>query len=151
MILGLYFCIILLGLTTVMLCPVVAQIIPYNAVLAPLSLTDTTTIFPLTYRNGHGVSSVIDSTDGSNIITGDTGSGVISHIWGTMGDPDSTTLVRIWVDGSLIRSGTFRSIFEQPNGIFSPPFESIASGGFFCDVQLPYQRNFRITYKSSGE
>ena len=148
----LYICTVFVYLTTALLRPAVAQNIPYNVVLAPLSLaaTDTNALFPLTYRNGHGIPSVIDSTDGSNIIAGDTGSGIISHIWGTIGDPDSTTFVCIWVDGSLIRSGTFRSIFEQPNGIFAPPFDSISSGGFFCDVQLPYQRNFRITYKSPG-
>jgi hypothetical protein len=122
---------------------------PYHFLLDPLSLTklDTGSIHPQICRTGHGQPAITDQ-NGLSILAQDSGAGIITHFWGTIGEPDSLTIMHIWIDGVLIRSGTFGEIFREAAGMFTPPLDSISSGGYVCDLQLPYRQSFRISYHS---
>ncbi|HWF44623.1 MAG TPA: DUF2961 domain-containing protein [Candidatus Kapabacteria bacterium] len=122
---------------------------PYHFLLDPLSLTqlDTASIHPQICRTGHGQQADTDP-DGLSILAQDSGAGIITHFWGTIGESDSLTVMHIWIDGVLIRSGTFGEIFREASGMFTPPLDSISSGGYVCDLQLPYRQSFRISYRS---
>jgi hypothetical protein len=88
-----------------------------------------------------------DDIDGFFILGADTGSGIITHIWTQLFQQvDSLTKIRIWVDDSLVADEHLYSFFNKQHGVFTFPLDSVCSGGSVCDIQIPYKRNFRITY-----
>lgn len=88
-----------------------------------------------------------DPIDGFHILAQDTGAGVITHIWTQLHQQqDSLTFFRIRVDDSLVAEGHLYSFFKQNNGAFRAPLDSVCSGAQVCDLQIPYKRNFRVTY-----
>jgi len=88
-----------------------------------------------------------DPYDWSFVVAKDSGSGVIQHIWAQLENQvDSLTQLRIWVDDSLIITSPLYTFFKKVHGPFRAPLDSLASGAMVCDVQIPYKRNFRITY-----
>ena len=88
-----------------------------------------------------------DPVDGFHVLAQDTGAGIITHIWTQLHrQEDSLTFFRIRVDDSLIAEGHLYSFFNQNNGAFRSPLDSICSGAQVCNLQIPYKRNFRITY-----
>jgi hypothetical protein len=102
---------------------------------------------PLRISSFVGWPSVRDPTDWYFLLAKDSGSGIITHIWMQLHDAiDSTTSVRIWVDDSLLITSPLYSLFRKTNGAMRTPLDSICSGALVCDVQIPYKRNFRITY-----
>lgn len=88
--------------------------------------------------------------DGNFVIAKDTGSGIITHLWLMYHElpADSLMLIRIWVDDSMVVSSYLYSLFKKQHGSLRAPLDSLASGGLNCDVQIPYKRNFMITYYS---
>ncbi len=122
----------------------------YQNILEPLALADldSASVVPLHYVTGHGLPGAKDSL-GANILASDTGGGVISYLWAAVPEADSTTSVRLWIDGTLVRQGTAGDFFiGDSTGLFVRSFDSVASGALDCDVQLPFRHSFRITYTS---
>lgn len=126
-----------------------AQIDPYARLTDPRAIARISgdDNEPLRVRARHGLPSERDPVDGNYVIAADIGAGVITHIWMTTGAPDSSTNIKIYIDDSLIISTSFYSFFEHVNGVLRPPLDSTYPGGFVCDVQMPYRKNFKITYK----
>lgn len=90
-----------------------------------------------------------DPIDGFHVLAQDTGAGIITHIWTQLHEQEDTnTFFRIRVDDSLIAEGHLYSFFKQNNGPFRAPLDSLCSGAQVCDLQIPYKRNFRVTYYS---
>lgn len=88
-----------------------------------------------------------DPIDGFHVLAEDTGAGIITHLWTQLHDQqDSLTFFRIRVDDSLVAEGHLYSFFKQNNGAFRAPLDSLCSGAQVCDLQIPYKRNFRVTY-----
>jgi hypothetical protein len=87
-----------------------------------------------------------DPVDGAGILAQDTGAGVIAHFWLVTTTADSLTRVRLWVDDSLVVSCTALEFFTKAHGPISGPLVYLACGGQDCDLQIPYKRNFRITF-----
>lgn len=86
----------------------------------------------------------------ARIIAQTSGKGIITHLWCTFGDgiPD-TSHIMLWVDDSLIRDEQEADFFLKPNGIFRQPLDTAACGGYNCDVQIPFQKNFRLSFKGN--
>ncbi|MFI5263994.1 MAG: DUF2961 domain-containing protein, partial [Candidatus Kapaibacterium sp.] len=80
----------------------------------------------------------------------DTGQGIITHIWLTGTAADSTTNFKLYIDDTLIFSNTLQSFFQNAHGVLRPPFDSLYPGANVCDVQIPYRKNFKITYIGEG-
>ncbi len=88
-----------------------------------------------------------DPIDGFHVLAQDTGAGIITHLWTHLyQQQDSLTFFRIRVDDSLVAEGHLYSFFKQNNGAFRAPLDSVCSGAQVCDLQIPYKRNFRVTY-----
>ena len=86
-------------------------------------------------------------TDGYQIQSSATGAGIIRHLWVVYnggGDPDSDYL-KLWVDDSLLISGTAPDFFSKVHGLIGAPFDTSSSGAEVCETQIPYHRNFRWT------
>jgi hypothetical protein len=88
-----------------------------------------------------------DPIDGFHVLAQDTGAGIITHLWTQLHEQqDSLTFIRIRIDDSLVAEGHLYSFFKQKNGAFRAPLDSLCSGAQVCDIQMPYKRNFRVTY-----
>jgi len=127
-----------------------AQIIdPYYRVVDPRAIArlDLPDNHPLIYRTGFGLPKQLDS-NGAHILAEDSGSGVITHFWATTDTPDSLTKISIYIDGKLVISTSFYSFFQQVHGMLRPPLDSLASGAYVCDVQMPFRKGFKILYES---
>ncbi len=131
------------------------QFDPYYRVSDPRAICrlDGADTLPVQISSGVGWVWEHDSTDNYYIIAQGQGSGVLTHIWLMYYDlpADSLMTVKIWIDDSLVISSYLYDLFRQPHGALHYPFDSLASGGLNCDVQLPYRRNFRITYYAEWE
>lgn len=126
-----------------------AQIDPYARLTDPRAIARISgnDNQPLRTRARHGLPSERDPLDSNYIIAADSGAGVITHIWMTTSAPDSLTNIKLFIDDSLIISTSFYSFFEQVDGVLRGPLDSTYPGGFVCDVQMPYRKNFKITYQ----
>lgn len=124
---------------------------PYRRVTDPRAITelDCDDCDPQIHRNRYALPPEVDE-HGHHILAQDTGAGVITHIWGTTDAPDSTTDLRIYIDGKLVLSSEFYDFFLQQRGALRPPLDTALAGGWFCDVQMPYRSGFKITYKTQG-
>lgn len=129
-----------------------AQINPYARItdrraLARLSGPDA---LPLRYVNRFGYPPDRDPIDSNFILAQDNGAGIISHLWATTTARDSTTSFKLYIDDKLIVSSNFPSFFRTEHGALRPPFDSLYPGAFVSDVQIPYKKNFKITYIGEG-
>jgi hypothetical protein len=127
-----------------------AQIIdPYRRVNDPMAMASLTgdDIEPLKHRTRFGLYGDKDEF-GHFILAADSGAGIITHIWGTASDIDSGTNMRLYIDGSIVISCTFRDFFMRVHGAFRPPLDTGLAGAFVNDVQMPYRKGFKITYQS---
>jgi hypothetical protein len=122
----------------------------YHTITDPQSLGDLSTLQPVRCVAQLGLPQAKDVIDGFSIIASDTGSGIITHIWATTDAIDSTTHIKLWIDDSLISSSTFQEFFTSSQHYLRAPLDTTMSGGFVCDVQMPYRHNFRITYSGGG-
>ena len=105
---------------------------------------------PLRYSTRFGYPPYRDPIDSNYIFAQDSGSGIITHIWMTGTAPDSTTNFKLYIDDSLIFNNTLQSFFQIAHGVLRPPFDSLYPGASVCDVQIPYTKNFKITYIGQG-
>ncbi len=124
------------------------QFDPYSAINDPLSITKLHTPLnkPLRFVSNHGLTSKRDSIDGNFILASDSGSGVITHLWLTTHAVDSTTNLKIYIDGKLVIQSKDSNFFGNIHGLFRPPLNDFFPGAYICDVQMPYTKSFRITY-----
>lgn len=127
---------------------------PYERITNPeaISILSQPDSLPLFGNAGVGNSNDSDSTDPGYVILGSAiGSGIITHIWTTSPptDPDSIRSIKVWIDDSLVVSCYLKDFPKLTNGLMRPPLDTMMSGGSVCDVQMPYRRNFRVTFKGS--
>jgi hypothetical protein len=92
----------------------------------------------------------IDTVDRYVIISGDTGCGILTHLWLAYDCPDSLTGVKLWIDDNLVAAGTIKEFFTQVHKAFRPPLNYYARGGQNCDIQMVYRKNWRITVKPNN-
>jgi len=92
----------------------------------------------------------IDSADHIPDVVKDTGSGVITHIWSTNGDPDTTVILWLYVNDTLIITDHYNEFFQKLHGLFRPPLDTFANGANTWDVQIPYHKGFRLAMKASS-
>jgi hypothetical protein len=105
----------------------------------------------LRHANGFRFPYFHDTVDNYFIVARDTGAGVITHIWMNTDGPDSNYFIKLWIDDKLILKTTFYSFFNGKHGFLRAPLDTNGSGGWNCDVQIPYSKNFRITYSSPSD
>lgn len=105
---------------------------------------------PMRYACGVGWPSERDPHDYAFVVAKDSGyAGVIEHLWMQLEhQPDSLTVLRIWIDDSLIVSDHLYSFFKKAVPALHAPFDSLCSGALVCDVQMPFKRCFRVTYSA---
>lgn len=124
---------------------------PYRRLTDPRAITylDGPDREPLRYKWGVGWPPKRDPLDHSFIVAEAEGAGIITHLWFQLQDqPDSLTRFRIWIDDSLVREDFLYSFFRRARGLVRPPFDTVQSGGLVCDLQMPFRKNFRITYSA---
>ncbi|HYM19955.1 MAG TPA: DUF2961 domain-containing protein [Candidatus Kapabacteria bacterium] len=123
---------------------------PYRRLSDPRAICrlDGPDTLPVRISDGVGWPANRDPVDGNYIISSSQGSGVITHIWLMMHEKvfDSLTTVKLWVDDSMLVISYLYEFFKEVRGILRPPFDSVASGGLNCDVQIPFKRNFKLTF-----
>lgn len=121
----------------------------YGRLIDPSELYDLTEVSPLKAACFVGNPWKKDPSDGYSILGEDTGSGVITHFWTTVGvdTPDSAMFLKLYIDDVLIVSSPLRDFFVKGQGIFDSPFDTTLSGGYVCDLQMPYRKSFKITFK----
>ncbi|MDP4231053.1 MAG: DUF2961 domain-containing protein [Bacteroidota bacterium] len=126
---------------------VTAQVNPYSRMTDPRALArlDGPDSQPLRYAIRFGFPPDRDP-DQNYILAQDTGAGIITHMWTTTDVPDSTTNIKLYVDDKLIISCTYYTFFEKINGALRGPLDTTYPGAQVCDVQIPYRKNFKITY-----
>ncbi|MDP4221306.1 MAG: DUF2961 domain-containing protein [Bacteroidota bacterium] len=102
---------------------------------------------PLQFQGSVGWPSRRD-TDQYFIAVQGSGSGILTHIWLMYHDlpTDSSMKVRIWIDDSLLLTSDLYYIFKKPHGALRAPLDSLVSGGLDCEVQIPYKKNFKISF-----
>ena len=101
--------------------------------------------------NFHGDAKLnIDSADHIPDVAKDSGSGVITHIWSTNGDRDTSVMLWLYVNDTLVISGYYNEFFQKLHGLFRPPLDTFANGANTWDVQIPYHKGFRLAMRSSG-
>ncbi len=125
-----------------------AQIDLYAKINDPLVIAklDNADSAHLQYVNFHGFSGERDPSDGFFVIAKDSGAGVLTHLWITYGNGDSVAIMKLYLDGVLIVGGRLDSVMGKPHGTLRPPLDTLYPGAYVCDVQLPYRKNFRITF-----
>ncbi len=121
---------------------------PYSRVSDPRGICRLDGPDTMTVHCINGVGYTPDRDTDSYFICGKmNGAGILTHLWMEYYNAiDSLLKVRLWVDDSLIISCGIDSFYKQMHGAIRPPFDSLASGGFNCDVQIPYKRNFKVTF-----
>lgn len=82
------------------------------------------------------------------VAASDTGAGMITHIWGSFGEKiyDTTDHFRIYINDTLLIETKRGPLFGESHGMLRPPFDTACSGAFNCDVQIPYNDGFQITF-----
>lgn len=125
-----------------------AQIDLYAKINDPLGIAklDNVDSTHLRYVNFHGFSGERDPSDGFFVIAKDSGAGVLTHLWITYGNGDSLAIMKLYLDGVLIVGGRLDSVMGKSHGTLRPPLDTLYPGAYVCDVQLPYKKNFRITF-----
>jgi hypothetical protein len=126
---------------------------PYSRVVDPMAICnlDATDSVPIRARAGFGgVAKFTPDKDanGDWILGSDDGAGVISHLWFTIDNtaPDADYDLKIWIDDTLMVESHPRALASLHDGLLRSPFDTTMSGGFVCDVQIPYKKNFRVTF-----
>ncbi len=132
-------------------CSVSAQSInPYVRLVDPsaISFVDSASLSPLQGKCFVGKPKLVDATDGYSILAADTGSGILSHFWFTVdrNAADASMDLKIWADDSLLLESHPRALHSNATGLLASPLDTTISGGFVCDVQIPFRRSFRITF-----
>jgi hypothetical protein len=124
-----------------------AQVDVYSRLTDPRAIArlDNPDTGRLQYRNIHGLSSVVDSTDGYYVLAEDSGAGVLTHIWMTYGSYDSLAQMKFYIDGKLISSGPYTVVLDSPKGFIHLPFDTTYPGAHVWDVQVPYRKGFKIS------
>jgi hypothetical protein len=125
---------------------------PYSRVSDPRGICrlDGPDTLPIQFQVGVGWSPLRD-TDGYFICGQDTGSGIITHLWMEFYNAvDSLLKVRVWIDDSLVISCGIDSFYKKNHGMLRAPLDSLASGGFNCDVQISYRRNYKVTFYAAN-
>ncbi len=125
---------------------------PYRRFTDPRAITylDGPDAEPLHYRCGVGWPGERDPIDSYFVLAKGEGAGILTHIWMQMYNlPDSIADLKIYIDDSLVAHDYLYLFFKRPIGPFRPPFDSLQSGGMVCDVQMPFKKNFKITFYSS--
>ena len=124
---------------------------PYRRLTDPRAITylDGPDAEPLQYRCAVGWAQERDPGDFYFVLAKGEGAGILTHLWMQLqNQPDSATNLKIYIDDSLIVHDRLYSFFKRPSGAFRPPFDSLQSGGLVCDVQIPFKKNFKVTYYS---
>ncbi len=99
------------------------------------------------YVNHHGLPEERDPTDNYFLLASDSGAGVITHFWMTCPDDFAHSLLKIYIDDSLILFGRYDSVIGQNHGFLRAPFDSTyPTFAVESDVQIPFHRSFKITY-----
>jgi hypothetical protein len=126
---------------------------PYARINDPRAIArlDGSDAQPLRYAAGRGYASNIWDTDGHVVMAQDSGSGIITHIWAALGDRDSVTDLKFYLDGNLIYQGRFGAFFGEAHGTLRAPLDSAGSGGAIIDVQIPYKKGFRLTFQCPSD
>ena len=122
---------------------------PYRRLTDPRAITylDGPDAEPLQYRCAVGWASERDEGDFYFVLAKGEGAGILTHLWMQLQNrPDSVTNIKIYIDDSLVVHERLYSFFKRPSGVLRPPFDSLQSGGLVCDVQMPFKKNFKITY-----
>lgn len=121
---------------------------PYLRVTDPRAITKLVgnDVEPLRFHAQHGLPALRDEL-GYVILAQDSGAGIISHFWSASGLVDSTTDFRIYIDGKLISSSSLLTFFGSSRGTMRPPLDTAYGGGLVSDLQMPYQKSFRVTLK----
>lgn len=134
---------------TISLRPCFGQVIdPYSRMLDPRSIArlaapDTTRTKAVTFHGDARWN--LDSSDHVPNVAKDTGSGIITHIWTTLGDADSTCILCLYINDTLLVKDYYREFFQKLRAYFPSPLDTFANGANTCDVQIPYHRGFRIS------
>ncbi len=127
---------------------------PYARVSDPRAICrlDGPDTLPVRIFSGVGFNTERNPIDGGFLLAKGTGSGVITHLWLMYYElpADSLISVRIWVDDSLIITSNLYSLFKKTRGALHAPFDSLASGGLNCDVQISYKKNYLVQYYSES-
>ncbi len=126
---------------------------PYSRLTNPRAIANLggTDGQPLRHRAGYGFWSTTDSFQHQRVLAEDSGAGIITHLWVAASVPDSVTSFRVYIDGTLAVSSYIYDFFGLRTGALRPPFDSNYPGGNVCDVQMPYQKSFKITFDSPSD
>ncbi|MDP4199983.1 MAG: DUF2961 domain-containing protein [Bacteroidota bacterium] len=86
--------------------------------------------------------------DGYVILAGDTGAGILRHLWAVYpnGIIPPRTRMKLWVDDSVLIEGTTTEFFTSLHGLIGPPFDTASAGAEVLETQIPYRHNFRWTH-----
>lgn len=124
---------------------------PYERLLDPVALTqlDNSDFGPIKLTSGMGFGIRPDTDNpGYFVYAEDTGSGILTHLFATARTPDSVTRFRLYIDGALRREATLDGLFSERVGLLRQPLDTIIGEARLCDVQIPFKRGFKISYKT---
>jgi hypothetical protein len=122
----------------------------YKSITDPFAIcTIDSPSAPLHYSTGHGYPSVKDPSDSYFILAADSGSGIITHFWVTVPDAKDTAHLKLYIDDSLIRWANLYDFFRVNYGVLRLPFNTPTFVANLCDIQIPYQKNFKITMEGA--
>jgi hypothetical protein len=132
--------------------PARAQTIdPYQRLVDPLALAriDNPDFGPLRLSWGLGYAYGPDTANpGYYIYAEDTGAGIITHLFVTDWAADSTTDFKLFIDGTLVCTETMQNFFDSTDGFLRNPLDTIICLARLCDVQIPYQHGFKLSFKT---
>ncbi|HET6512819.1 MAG TPA: DUF2961 domain-containing protein [Candidatus Kapabacteria bacterium] len=127
---------------------------PYRRLTDPRAIMDLQgeDVEPLRYSCGVAWPTGRDPLDGAFVIAEGEGPGIITHIWMQLYEKhDTAVTLKIYIDDTLVIEDYLYAFFKRANGVLRPPLDSVQSGGLVCDVQIPFKRNFRITFLTGFE
>ena len=91
----------------------------------------------------------IDSTDHIPDVAKDSGSGVITHIWSTLGDADTTVILSLYLNDTLLIKDYYNEFFHKLRGFLRPPLDTFSEGAYVWDAQIPYHHGFRLAMQAT--
>ncbi len=116
--------------------------------IALLATPDTGLTYAVTF---HGDAKWnIDSADHIPDVAKDSGTGVITHIWSILGAPDSTCMLWLYLNDSLIIKDYYTEFFQKLRGFMRPPLDTFSEGANIWDDQIPYHHGFRLAMQTSN-
>lgn len=128
------------------------QIDPYQRILDPLSIADLSgpdSLISSHISFVHGGFQLED--DGFRVFADLHGPGIVSHFWATHPDIvfDTAGKIKLYIDDTLVLSSPIIELFLGNHGRLRAPLDTTQSGGLVCDVQIPFKRRFKLTYKGT--